>query len=99
MFVMDAAPKRYLQLRPRGRGWGRILLLAAALLVLTVQAAYGSAPVRVETVVVAPGDSVWSIAQSRYGGDPRPHVDAILRLNHLTSPILIPGQSLQIPAS
>jgi len=48
-------------------------------------------------VVVAPGDTVWSIAAAHYRGDPRPHVEAILQVNHLSSPLLTPGQSLMIP--
>jgi LysM repeat protein len=93
----DAARKDFLQLSPRRRGWGRILALAAALLLLTARIAYGSEPAPTRSVVVAPGDTLWSIAQAHYGGDPRPHVEQILRLNHLDSPRLLPGQSLQIP--
>jgi LysM repeat protein len=47
--------------------------------------------------VVAPGDTVWSIAASHFAGDPRPHVEAILVANHLRSPMLTPGESLRIP--
>lgn len=96
MFVQDGARNPYP--RPeRGRGWGRILLLAAVLVIATGRLAYGSGPVVRETVVVAPGDTVWSIAAARYRGDPRPHVEAILQVNHLRSPLLTPGQSLMIP--
>ena len=59
--------------------------------------AYGSAPTTPDSVVVTPGDTLWSIASARYRGDPRPHVEAILEANHLTSPMLTPGQALLIP--
>ena len=98
MFVLDAAPKPYLR-PPRARaGWGRVLLLAAVLLLATARLAYGGGPTRLETHVVEPGQTVWSIAAARYGGDPRPRVDEILRLNHMTAPDLTPGQTLRIPA-
>lgn len=97
MFVIDAAPKGYLAVPPRRRGWGRVVVLAAALVLASARLAYGSEPVRLQTVVVAPGDSLWSIAQAHYAGDPRPRVEQILRLNHLASPVVVPGESLQIP--
>ena len=59
--------------------------------------AYGSGPVASDRVVVAPGDTVWSIAAAHYPGDPRPHVAAILDANRLATPLLTPGQSLQLP--
>ena len=96
MFVQDGA--RNLYRRPqRRRGWGRVLLLAAILVIGTGRLAYGSGPVAIDRVVVAPGDTVWAIAAAHYHGDPRPHVEAILQVNHLSSPLLTPGQSLMIP--
>lgn len=97
MFATDLASKDYLGVGPGRRGWGRILGLAAILMLVTARLAYGSEPVATRQVVVAPGDTLWSIAQAHYAGDPRPHVEEILSLNHLSSPQLIPGQSLQIP--
>jgi LysM repeat protein len=96
MFVQDGA--RNLYPRPqRRRGWGRVLVLAAALLLVTGRLAYGSGPVASNRVVVAPGDTVWSIAAAHYPGDPRPHVEAILQANRLATPLLRPGQALQLP--
>lgn len=49
------------------------------------------------TVVVEPGDAVWSIARrAQGGGDVRPLVDRIVAANGGT--VLVPGQHLQIPA-
>ena len=96
MFVQDRIQNTYP--RPlRRRGWGRILVLAAALLVVTGRLAYGSGPAPSDRVVVEPGDTVWSIAAAHYKGDPRPHVEAILQANRLTTPLLKPGQALQLP--
>jgi LysM repeat protein len=74
-------------------------LLAAALLIVSAQLAYGNSPARYDQIVVGEGDSLWSIAQAHYQGDPRPRVDQIMRINHLASPTLIPGEALRIPVN
>jgi nucleoid-associated protein YgaU len=52
----------------------------------------------VETVVVQPGDTLWSIATSLDGdGDVRAVIDEILQLNGLTDAALVPGQTLLLP--
>jgi LysM repeat protein len=96
MFVQDGVHNAY-PLPRRRRGWGRIVGLAVALMVVTGRLAYGSGPVASDTVVVGPGDTVWSIAAQHFPGDPRPHVEEILAANHLDSPMVKPGQSLRIP--
>jgi phage tail protein X len=96
MFGQDTV--RHAYPRPqRRRGWGRVVLVTAMLLLATGGLAYGSGPATADTVVVAPGDTVWSIAEAHYTGDPRPHVEAILQANRLASPLLTPGQPLQLP--
>jgi Tfp pilus assembly protein FimV len=51
------------------------------------------------TVTVAPGDSLWSIAEDvAPDRDPRDVVDAIVRLNSLENVTVQAGQSLAIPA-
>ncbi len=96
MFVQDGVRNAFP--RPqRPRGWGRILVVAALLLLATGRLAYGSGPAVSDRVVVEPGDTVWSIAAAHYKGDPRPHVEAILQANRLTTPLLKPGQALQLP--
>lgn len=52
----------------------------------------------VTSVVVQPGDTLWSIAAPAAGdGDVRAEVAAIRRLNGLSSARLVPGQTLQLP--
>ena len=82
---------------------GRWLLVAAlivlASLALARVALGGTAPATT-TVVVHPGDSLWSIAAARYpGADTRERVDAIERLNGLGSPVIVAGETLQLPSS
>jgi len=96
MFVQDGIQNAYPRPRHR-RGFGRVVVLAAVLVVATGRLAYGSGPVKADSVVVTPGDTVWNIAAAHYTGDPRPHVEAILEANHLSSPLLTPGQALLIP--
>jgi len=93
----DRASKRFLLAGRPPRGLGRVFLLVAAMLIVSAQLAYGSNPARYGRVVVSQGDTLWSIAQARSGGDPRARVDQIMRINNLTSPTLVPGQTLRIP--
>lgn len=52
---------------------------------------------RLQTAVVHPGDTLWSIAQ-RFGcgRDPREVVQQLVRLNHLQSKLVRPGQELVV---
>jgi len=50
-------------------------------------------------VTVAPGESLWHLAQQiAPNADPRDVIDAITDLNGLTSGVIQPGQRLAIPA-
>jgi Tfp pilus assembly protein FimV len=52
-----------------------------------------------ETITVAAGDSLWSIAQQvAPGADPRDVVDAIVHLNALDGVSVTPGERIAIPA-
>jgi nucleoid-associated protein YgaU len=52
----------------------------------------------VTSVVVQPGDTLWSIASPVAGdGDVRATVAEIRRLNGLSSAGLVPGQTLRLP--
>ncbi|WP_243076744.1 LysM peptidoglycan-binding domain-containing protein [Microbacterium sp. SS28] len=60
---------------------------------------HGAAPATFQTVTVAPGDSLWSIAQEvAPGADPRDVVDALIRLNALEGVTVSAGERLSIPA-
>ncbi|HEY0493786.1 MAG TPA: LysM peptidoglycan-binding domain-containing protein [Candidatus Dormibacteraeota bacterium] len=98
MFGENRVPLSYARPRPRPRrGYGRVLLLTVALLLASARFAYGSGGGHQDRVVVSPGDSLWTIAQGHYRGDPRTHIDAIMAANRLSSPSLTPGQSLTLP--
>jgi nucleoid-associated protein YgaU len=47
--------------------------------------------------VVRQGETLWGIASSSYGGDPRPHVDAIIHRNGLDDATIEPGETLVLP--
>ena len=95
-------------IRPLGptrvSGWrhlGRWLVVAGLIVLaswaLPRVALGGTAPVNT-SVVVHPGDTLWSIAAARYpGADTRERVDAIERLNGLAGPVIVAGETLQLP--
>jgi nucleoid-associated protein YgaU len=86
-------------LRHAGRWLLVIALILFASLALARVALGGTAPVTT-TVVVQPGDSLWSIAEAHYpGADTRERVDAIERLNGLGGPVIAAGETLQLPQS
>jgi LysM repeat protein len=47
--------------------------------------------------VVAPGDTLWSIASTQLSGDPRAGVLTLESRNHLHSATIYAGQTLTIP--
>lgn len=47
--------------------------------------------------VVRPGDTLWTIAASRYAGDPRAGVWNIRTRNGLSGSVIRPGQRLVLP--
>jgi LysM repeat protein len=56
-------------------------------------------PQQVQTVTVAPGDTLWDIASQRYpDADARLKVRQIEQLNQLDRPTIVPGQHLKVPA-
>ena len=50
-----------------------------------------------ESYRVRPGDSLWSIAASRYGGDTREGVWELQQANRLVGTTIVPGQLLVVP--
>ncbi|HEX2647795.1 MAG TPA: LysM peptidoglycan-binding domain-containing protein [Candidatus Dormibacteraeota bacterium] len=73
-------------------------LVVAATLGLALAAHGGTAPSD-STVVVQPGDTLWSIASEHYPGDDvRVRVEDIERANGLSGPTIEVGQELRLPA-
>jgi hypothetical protein len=77
-------------------------LLAGALVVLAgwmlARVALGGTPPEYQTVVVQPGDTLWSIAAAHYpAADPRERVQAIEALNGLGGPTIVAGETLELP--
>jgi LysM domain len=69
----------------------------AALVIWAVAAHSSNSAGKQRVYTVRPYDTLWSIASSHYGGDPR---DAIYRLeerNGLIGPLVRPGQRLILP--
>jgi LysM repeat protein len=73
-----------------------ILLCAAALAVgLAAHNSHGAGPKR--TYIVRPGDTLWTVAERMYGGDPREGVWRLQQGNHLASATIWPGEKLVLP--
>lgn len=89
---------------------GRVVVVAAALLVLLALAVFAGAgsvaterpgtPEPTRTVLVGPGDTLWEIAADiAPAGEVREMVDRIERLNALDSAMVQAGQRLQVPVT
>jgi LysM domain len=105
MMAYDLAPSRR-GLRRSQRSLRRDPLIVLAALVCAVlfllllgQAAYGGSAVGGERVQVAPGQTLWSIANQRYPGDDvRARVGQIIAANHLPNGQVDAGETLLLPA-
>jgi len=78
--------------------FAKVLLIAALALVawaIVARASEGAAPAR--PYRVRPHDTLWSIAATHYGGDPRDGIWKIERRNHLSTGLIRPGQRLVLP--
>jgi LysM repeat protein len=78
--------------------FAKVLLIAALALIAwaaLARASHGAGPEQRYTV--KPGDTLWSIAVDRYGGDPRSAVWKIERRNGLAGRPLIAGARLVLP--
>ena len=77
----------------------RIALLAlAALFLWALFAGEGGAGGPERHYRVRAGDTLWSIAERTFGGDPRQGVWEIQERNRLGSATIVPGQVLVIPS-
>jgi nucleoid-associated protein YgaU len=76
----------------------RILLVAFAILLLWALFAGESGAGGPEHAYrVKPGDTLWSIAERRFAGDPREGVWKMRERNGLASATIAPGQTLVLP--
>jgi LysM domain-containing protein len=78
--------------------FGRILLvavIAVAAWALFVRDSGAGGPER--SYRVQAGDTLWSIAASNYGGDPREGVWKLRERNHLVGTTIAPGQLIRLP--
>ena len=86
------------RIRPVGRALAVLILAVCVSLGLAVVAHGGSTGDAYATVVVQPGDTLWSIAAERYPGDDvRGRVDRIERANGLSNPVIVAGETLRLP--
>ena len=78
---------------------GRMLFVALAVLVLwALFAGESGAGGPERSYRVKPGDTLWSIAEQTFPGDPREGVWELRERNHLESTTIVPGQVLTLPA-
>jgi nucleoid-associated protein YgaU len=77
--------------------WALVLVAALAVMLALSRVAHGGEAGA--SVVVQPGDTLWTIASARYpSDDTRARVDEIERLNNLSSPLIEAGETLRLPA-
>ena len=78
--------------------FARLLLATLALVVLwaiVARESSGSGPER--NYVVRAHDTLWTIAERTYGGDPREGVWKIRERNGLDGTVVLPGQRIVLP--
>lgn len=97
------APADRVRLTRRGRLATTVLTLAILVAVFSVgrdsaTPAVAAPPTTYDTISVAPGDSLWSIARERRpDADPRATVDQLIQLNRLRAGPLEAGRLLRVP--
>jgi predicted Zn-dependent protease len=75
------------------------LSLAVSIPTLASGHLYAASPQRYETVIVKPGDDLWTLAAARTatGNDVQGTIDRVMADNHLDTATLQPGQHIRIP--
>lgn len=81
------------------KAWIAAALTAAMLVVGAHTVSAGQThPAPVRTYRVHAGDTLWSIAGSlQPNGDRREVVYDLMSFNHLSSPVIVPGETLRLP--
>jgi len=78
--------------------FGKLLILVCAAALAVGFAARGSSGAGPKhTYVVRPGDTLWSVAEHTYSGDPRQGVWELQHRNHLAGATIVPGEKLVVP--
>lgn len=78
---------------------GRVLLVALAVLLLwALFAGESGAGGPERSYRVKPGDTLWSIAEQTFAGDPREGVWELRERNGLETTTIAPGQVLVVPS-
>ena len=72
-----------------------MLVVAAVVWAVLARDTGASGPER--SYVVRAGDTMWSIVEARYAGDPREGVWKLQRRNELDGTTIVPGQRLVLP--
>src|SRR6202158_525706 len=86
------------RMRPTAR-LAAVMRLALSVSLWLAIVAHGGTAAQDATVVVQPGDTLWSIAAEHYpSSDVRARVEAIERANGLHSPVLQIGETLKLPS-
>ena len=73
------------------------ILVSLAILVWSATARSSQAHGHKQVVTVKPYDTLWSIAQRHYAGDPRAAIWRIEQANHLAGADVSVGQQLVLP--
>ncbi|HEY1318477.1 MAG TPA: LysM peptidoglycan-binding domain-containing protein [Gaiella sp.] len=75
-----------------------VVLLVAVLFLWALFAGEGGAGGPERHYRVKAGDTLWSIAEQTYGGDPREGVWELRERNELPSATIVPGQVIVLPS-
>jgi len=72
-------------------------VLLAGLVIWVIEAHSSNGAGKPQLYTVKPYDTLWSIASSHYGGDPRAAIYRLEQRNGLDGTVVRPGQKLVLP--